>query len=1135
MRVRVLTACSLAAGMSLSPVRVVRPQDTTTPAAVIRPVGGTGDEAMRTRAAVLGRTIGLDLRDVTLQTALNTVAAAAGVRLAYSRTHVPLSRVVSLTADSITVGDALAVLLRGTGISISASERGRITLEQTGTALDGGASLSDRQGTGTVSGRVTDAKTGVPLGDIAVSIAGGRLRTATTADGRYQLRGLPIGEAVLVFRRLGYQQAVRAVTVSADGDVRLDVQLASSPAVLDQVVTTVTGTEQRREVGNLIETVRADSVIAVAPVTDLSDVLNARVPGLQVFQNGGVTGASPSINIRGQNSFTVANQPLIYVDGVRVDNSAADSPYTGNGIITATYGASFGGRLNDVSPDEIQTIEIVKGPSAATLYGTDAANGVVLLTTKRGVAGPPRWDFAAEQGGLSLDRNRFPYSYYGWGHATGTTGPDAQCMVLQVVAGACVQDSVTRFSPLRDPATTIIHSSARDQYSGQVSGGSMTRYFLSGTYEQETAPVELPAPDRAILAAQRGATGLEPDNIRPNALDKASVRANLSTPLGTTADLTVSSAFISQENRIPTSNPWLYGELGPGYRDASDGWLFGLRPASQYAARNREDVTHFTGSATSTWSAWHWLSAHATTGVDFSNNYADILVRPGDVSGDAFAASGFRENGRTDITLYTVDVGATAALTPIPGTTAKTSVGGQYDRRADFQNMARAMSLAPGTVTVAGGAVPIVGESTVESIVAGAYAQEEIGIENRFFVTGALRADGASSFGRNFSTEYYPKASISWLVSDEPWVPHLPGVASLRLRAAFGASGVEPGPTDALPSLLLNPTAVDGGTTVGGVLNTIGNVRLKPERQTEIEGGVDVDLVRQRAHVEATYYHKRSTDALVNVPLPTYYGVAATTQEINIGSVQNRGIELSASATLIDTRPFGWSITVSGSANQNALLSAPASLTTPGSGFAIGKPLWSNYELPILAYSDANHDGIIEADEVTVGTTPVFQGATYPSGQVTYQTAVVLFGNVQLDAQVDSRSGSDLVDYAAALQTALGNSRALNLPRAPVREQVAAIAYQNGTTAGYTYNGSFTRLREVSVTYILPALWLRHLHARSASLTVAGRNLVLWTRYRGVDPEINTLPQGNGLGGAYADVGGAPPSRYLVARLRVGL
>jgi hypothetical protein len=449
--------------------------------------------------------------------------------------------------------------------------------------------------------------------------------------------------------------------------------------------------------------------------------------------------------------------------------------------------------------------------------------------------------------------------------------------------------------------------------------------------------------------------------------------------------------------------------------------------------------------------------------------------------------------------------------------------------------VAQSSNLAPGTTTVSGGAIPAVGEQTLESTVAGAYAQEEIGFANRFFITGAIRADGASSFGRNFNAEYYPKGSVSWLLSEEPWLPRVPGVSSVRLRAAFGASGVQPGPTDALAAVLLRPSVVDGGTTTGALLSTVGNATLKPERQTEFEGGIDIDLLRQRVHIEATYYYKKSTDALINVPLPTYYGVAAATQEINIGSVRNRGVELAGTMTVIDNRVLGWTLSASGSINQNALLSAPSSLTTPGGLFALGKPIWSLYQQPILSYSDANHDGIIEPNEVTVGTAPVYAGAQYPPAQATYQTTVTLFRHLQLRAQLDSRSGSQLVDNAAEIQTAFGASREVNDRHAPLRDQAAALAYNysSGTDAGYTYNASFTRLREVSVTYIVPPRWIRPIRARSASVTLAGRNLAIWTRYRGVDPEVNTLPEATG-GWAYFDLGAAPPSQYWIARVSVG-
>ncbi len=1103
----------------------------------------THDSAAAEEAA-MSRVVSLDLADVPLEVALRTIATAARARLFYSRSVVPLTERVSLRANQIVVVDALAAVLRGTGLVARSTGASQIIIAKPTPP----SARAAQQGAGAVAGRVTDANTHQPLAQATITVAGTTLGGTTRLDGTYRIRGVAPGTYRVTARRLGYSVGTHVATVADTGTAMADFALAPSAAVLDQVVTTVTGDEKRYQVGNLIETMAADSIVKTAPVTNLGDLLNARVPGLQVFEPGGAIGASPSINIRGQNSLTVSNQPLLYIDGVRVENSSANNGYgsQSNLINPIMYAAAFGGRLDDLNPDEIANIEVVKGPSAATLYGTDAANGVILVTTKRGSACAPRWDFTAEAGALTVDKSRFLSGYYAWGHTTDGTNTPERCTLLMRVAGSCVIDSVTHFSPLQDPATTIISTGYHQQYGAQVSGGGQqTRYFASGTYDGEAAPIKLPAADQAILARERGAAGLEPDNIRPNALTKASGRVNVVTALGPTADLTLSSGLTSQQSRIPTSYLWLWGQATPGYRDANDGWGLGFifRPANLYALRNREDVTHVTGSAASSWRPTDWFTGRATTGIDYSSNYLDELARPGE---EFVLSSGSRTNGRVNVALYTVDLGATATTHPLAAVSSKTSIGAQYNHRAELDNAAVATNLASGTVSVAGGAVQTATEANLETVITGGYAEQTFGLNDRFFLTGGLRADGGSAFGRNFNAALYPKASASWLVSQEPWVPKIPGVSSVRLRAAYGSSGVQPGPTDALTTIALAPATVDGGvTTTGGQLGTIGDPQLKPEKQTELEMGVDLDALDRRVQIAATYYNKKSTDALVNVPVGLQLGVASRTQEVNVGSVRNRGYEISANVEVIRSRPVDWSVGVNGSNNQNRLLKlAPglgglAGLGGGNAAFVTGYPLFGVFDLPILGYKDLNGDGVIEPNEVTVGPTPVYLGPGYPTAQLTAQSTVGVWSDaIQFRVQVDSRSGVMLSNRVLSTQTFFGYSRAQNDPAASLRDQAVAVATViGGTNAGTVENGSFTRLREVSITYAVPPRVTRFIHGRSASLTLAGRNLALWTRYGGADPEVNSVPLGGGGGyhGAYYDYGAAPSSRYWIARVRVGL
>src|SRR5581483_10786339 len=467
---------------------------------------------------------------------------------------------------------------------------------------------------------------------------------------------------------------------------------------------------------------KVDSVVQTAPVTNLTDIITARVPGVQVnLSSGGLTGASPPITIRGENSLSLSNEPLIYVDGIRQDNSTVGD-FQGLSAI-----GESSGRFNDIVPEDIESIEIVKGPSASALYGTDAANGIIAIRTKRGVAGARRFSVFAEQGLLVLNKSEFPYSYTGWGRLLdGSNATTDQCTLVAVAARACVQDSITHFSPFRDPATTPITNGERGDYGLQLSGGTDTRYFVSGTYQYETGVLKLPTADMRLYAPIVGATGFGNDALHPNALSKYSVRDNVITNVGSIGDVSLLGSYLSSDTRIPLSYGLAGGFWGPGYRDSvNDGWAYGARPAEVFVPRHDEAVQRFDGSVNSNWHPTTWFSGRGIVGVEFSSNSLNALGLPDEAApGDP----GYRVNARTNTTMYTVDLGASAEATPLRFLKARTSIGVQYNRTNELYTGAGANNLTAGCQTVACGTFQNSAESSVESVVAGSYGEEAVSI-----------------------------------------------------------------------------------------------------------------------------------------------------------------------------------------------------------------------------------------------------------------------------------------------------------------------------------------------------------------------------------------------------------------------
>jgi TonB-dependent SusC/RagA subfamily outer membrane receptor len=894
---------------------------------------------------------------------------------------------------------------------------------------------------------------------------------------------------------------------------------------LTEVVTTVTGPQRRLEVGNVIGAIDADSVVRSAPVTSLSDLINARVPGTQVVLNNGLTGTSPRIRIRGVNSLTVSNDPLLVVDGIRVENS------------TGTLGSGYGqtpGRLNDLNPEEIESIEIVKGPSAATLYGTDAANGVIVVKTKRGRVGSATWRLYGEAGTIDQPAH-FADNYYAWGH-NNRTGAIQQCTLLQVAAATCSRDSLTTFNPLMNPETRPFGRGRRGQTGLQVSGGAAGfNYFVAGELEGETGFLEMPAIDRTRVSLERSGVPVPDDQIHPNAQRKISLRANAGTALGSTAELNVSSGLVKNDVRLAGDGVTSSGLFGPGYRTAQDGYATN-RPGEAFAVRNTESATHYITSASGTWRPRGWLSTRATTGLDFSSTFLDDLQRRNE-GPLGLNRDGRRLNRRTVVSQYSADLGASALFTPRARLTSRTSVGAQFNRRLLQVTSTTGTNLAPGAETVTGAAIITGEEQNIATVVAGSYVEQTFGMAERLFLTGALRADGGSAFGRQFHTAIYPKASASWIAIEQRagWLN------SARLRTAYGASGVQPASTAALALVAVAPAFVDGVSATGARLSAIGNPDLKPERQTEVETGADLELLSSRVRIEATYYDRLSRDALINRPLASEFGIAA--RQENIGSVRNRGVEGMISATPIDNSSLTWNVALSGSVNRNRLEKIGAGITfiglNPSTQSRQGYPLISAFAQPILGYADANGNGIIEENELTVGDTLVYLGPSSPPRQFAVSSELALLGGrVRISAQVDHRGGATIMNFSEAnrCSTFLGGCRAVNDPAASLADQAAAVALNGArfgqSLFGYAQNATFTRWRELALTYAFSESVAHRLGARSANLTVTGRNLRLFTRFRGVDPEASSNP---GSVEGYVGNPTPPAARYWLVRLNLGL
>ena len=1048
---------------------------------------------------------------------------------------------------------------------------------------------------GTITGRIV-TENNAPLGDARVIVVGTVASTTTNEDGKYALRGVPSGTFDIQALHVGFQSRKKTVTVTAGASIIADLVMKPAVVQLQEVVTTATGQQRRIELGNAIGTFGdVGKHVEEQPVIGVQDLLVAKAPGVTVLP-GSVVGAAPTIRVRGVSSIGLSNAPIWVVDGVRylVDQSDASAGLTQISLI------------NNLSPEEIQDIEIVRGPAAATLYGTNAANGVVIVTTKKGRAGTTRWNVSAETRTLD-DRNPYQAQYANWGHAPAAPDRNIRCQlyVMQTPAfkisdgATCISDSVTSYNYLTDPEQTFIKLGRGSLFGAQVSGGSdAVRFFTNATLDNEFGPIQMPAAD---IRWYDDTLHVPVTNqmLHPRQQQKLNFRTNLSAQLSPTIDLTANAGFGKSSNIIEPDNALIIGLLyvgqanygwkgcprgteltgcgmtGPDSKQYYDATGFPLHDSNGFAPGSimqyvwTDNVQRFTGGMTLNWRPMTWLQNEGTVGVDWANQDQFHLCRLNECPnqgatsrvGNVYTQSDGRRN-------FSAKAASTGSWQFRPSINLKTSAGAEYINTEHDQTWGQGRTLAPGASTLAATST-FVGYSHTEPTAVktlGYYLQEQIGIRDRAFITVAGRQDQNSAFGSKFQRITYPKISLSWLLSDEPFFPRYRWLSSFRLRSAFGETGVQPQATAALQTFRASTqtiTKINEQTGVdlpGLIASQPGNANLRPERSSEFESGLEADLFDRRLHVDYTWYEKNTSDALIALPIPASAAAPVTSLAQNVGKTSNWGNEIQLNAQLFESRRLAWDVTVSASHNANAWVDLgkdPATCVTDSNGkracqdlvIGLGTTTQERKGDPLFAqwyrgytYADKNGDGVIQRNEVQVSSQLSRIGVGFAKDLASVQTGVDAFQRrLRISALFDYRAGGNTLEgnyfQCSSAPKACRDSQD---PTAPLWMQARAVAVTygtnvNGTTfttpLGYFVPAQFWKWRELSATLLLPQRVNRFFAAQAGSTVAFGlRNIHTWTSFTGVDPEQNYGVNGNEVTN---DFNTSPPPTYITFRLNL--
>lgn len=973
------------------------------------------------------------------------------------------------------------------------------------------------QGTGTIRGTVTGAAA-QPVAGAQVGIVGRTGGDRTNRSGAFVINAVPAGAYTLRVQMIGYGPVSKPVTVTGGETVTVDFELKEVALALNEVVVTGTAGEQtRRSQPAVVGVIDAADMIRTSPKADMANVLQSKMPGVDITQGSGSTGAAPRIRIRGPASISLSVDPLVFIDGIRMDSRTVNSSSGGGGSSTTSSGGQGTSRLNDLNPEDIESIEIVKGPAAATLYGADASAGVIQIITKKGQSGTFQQNVVMEADGI--DVHWVPPTNYGL---------CTQALITAGTTPVCVgkaANTIVGDNPLI--RTKAFREGNMRQVNWNGSGGTQAlKYFLSlGDMEE---------------------SGVYPSsNLR-----RATVHVNTTMTIRPDLTLNVGFNLLNNYNRQPDDDHSLYGfgaNAGIGspltLGLASNGWLANRFEPQIVAIKNTIQNTRFIPTTTLSYQPASWFNNRLTVGADFSGDQRLKMVPKNDSAWYNPADNvGFVKETRSNYRLVTADYlgHVTHSFGSDQAWEGELAFGAQLVWTTTDLVFANGTGLATNSARVVSATAQTTGgQSFTDTRSLGYLGQLQMSYRSRLFLQAGLRMDQNSAFGSAVTSMYLPKVGASWVLSDEPFFKgKVPQLGLLRLRTALGVTGRAPLAGSALQTYAPAPSAQTGTNQPGLDLLNPGNPHLKPERGSEFEAGVDASFLKDRLGVELTYFKKTTNDLILQQQLPTSDGYSSNPY-VNVGSVENYGYEASITAQLINWRRNSWDVRLTMSTLHNEITSLgniPAFGTSPR--FNAGYPIAFFATRTVQSVDVANNRAVVSDTNVYVGTQfPKFEGNLFSN--------MTLFGNWRITANIDWKMGFTAYNSTNEYRTqqVVRAYAAVDPTRLPAVSRIEQFGpYVNSAGQSVTPSlvqqqfyekGDFLRFRELGVTYTLPSTLARSVRAQRATVTAGGRNLGILTHYTGSDPESLTDNGSSDPSAQFttSEFFNLPPSRRFFLRL----
>lgn len=1010
-----------------------------------------------------------------------------------------------------------------------------------------------------VSGTVT-SDANAPIVGASVSIAALGAGAVTNEAGRYNFivpAARVTGQAVTITaRRIGFRQAQATITLTGS-EITKDFVLATAPTQLEEVVTTALGIEKsRRSITNAQQQVSAEQLNR-APATNVIAALAGKVAGVQLQQST-TQGGSARMVIRGANSINGNNEPLWVIDGIPVDNSnyAAGTQQAGNG------GYDYGNTAQDLNPEDIETINVLKGPVAAALYGSRAANGAVIVTTKngRGANSGRGFNWTASSNVTYEAPLRLPEYQNTWGQGSGGVACDA---VRGTPAFATcgfsfadgnyggVNDGVDESWGPRLDGTPRMQFSLTTPGAGElrpwVAHPDNVRDFFQTGQTQITNIAAFGSNDRAnyrLSLTNQDQKGIVPNNSLKRITAALNAGAKVTDRLQTNASIQyiTNSGLNRPGTGYDEANPMMgfvwFGRqvdvaalkshyVTPDGQQISWNYSYHNNPYwNQFMNSNHDDRDRVIGVASANYKFNDWLNAKVQTGTDFYRDFRNFNIANGWIGGlfdaGSYANGGFQENTRYN--RETNSEFLISAIHTFAGLGVSANFGGNI-RQATYRSNGFGTDelTIPGTYNIGNSAkavvpVELLNRKQVNSL----YGQTELSWKDFAFLNVTARNDISSTLPAKNNSYFYPSVSGSFVFTDAAPMTRFAGLTTGKIRGGWSRVGNDSEQPYVLAFSHI-PNVPFAGLARTPFANAIPNADLKPEQTDAWEVGLDMQWFENRLGFEATYYNKTSSNQILNADVSRASGFV--TKLVNAGKISNKGFEVQGTATPVTLgNGFQWDVVANYGRNRSRVEELYGDLSTvllgPSHwGVTIearrGEPYGAIYGTGFAR--DANGNMILSSRGRPTATADKRVLGHYPPDWTGSLTNTLRFKSFDASAQLDTRQGGQLYStgnmwgaYAGVLKETEDRPASgilvpgVNAAGTPNTTRTSVEGYYHSLwpiSERWVYDASFVKLRELRVGYTAPASIASRVRLSGLRAALVGRNLALWADVPNIDPE----------------------------------